>query len=329
MRSPVSKSSATSLFEEMIELSPEGKCVVNLDGNVIYSNRQFRKMSGLSKTALHKERVYHWFMPSGDHTALEIWNEYVRNAISKSNSVQWQDCTAVTPSGSERNWKLHFVKMPKDSCFLISALDITEQDGIHGTLTENEQQFRALAESIPQLVWIARADGQLFWWNQRWFNYSGMTSRDMKDYGWRKAYDPHALDEIKEWWETSIQAGLPCEKAIRLRGNDQVYRWFLTRVIPVRNRYGKIVRWFGTNTDIDDIKRGASFSLILQEFASAISASGQIELVTRAMLTFGKKALLSDTSFVFLHNKTELFFDVIDDLGFEPSIKGKKIYSEA
>ncbi len=122
-------------------------------------------------------------------------------------------------------------------------------------LQEREQQFRALADSIPQLAWMAEADGSLFWYNHRWYEYTGTTPEQMVGWGWQAAHDPKELPAVLEKWGTSIRTGKPFEMIFPLRGADGGFRNFLTLALPVRDARGKIARWFGSNTDITEQMR--------------------------------------------------------------------------
>ncbi len=117
---------------------------------------------------------------------------------------------------------------------------------------ESELQFRTLAESIPQLAWIAHPDGYIFWYNHRWYDYTGTNSDQMEGWGWKSVHHPDYIDSVLENWNASISAGTPFEMTFPLKSKNGEYRSFLTRVNPVRDSNGKIVRWFGTNTDVED-----------------------------------------------------------------------------
>ena len=119
-------------------------------------------------------------------------------------------------------------------------------------LRQSERQFRMLVDSIPTLAWMAQADGWIVWYNQRWYEYTGTTPADMEGWGWQSVHDPATLPAVMEGWQHSIATGQPFEMVFPLRGADEVFRPFLTRVVPVRNDEGRVTRWFGTNTDITD-----------------------------------------------------------------------------
>ncbi len=117
---------------------------------------------------------------------------------------------------------------------------------------ESETQFRTLADAIPQLCWIADADGWIFWYNRRWYEYTGATPAQMQGWGWQSVHDLEMLPQIMERWKVSLATGEPFDMVVPLRGADGVLRPFLTRVMPIRGRDGSILRWFGTNTDIGE-----------------------------------------------------------------------------
>ena len=133
---------------------------------------------------------------------------------------------------------------------LIHANDVTQQVLARQEIERREQQFRTLAESIPQLVWMAESDGYIFWYNQRWYEYTGTTPEQMEGWGWQTVHDPDALPKVLDGWKHSIAKGEPFEMVFPLRGADGVFRDFLTRVHPVKDESGAVTRWFGTNTDV-------------------------------------------------------------------------------
>lgn len=117
-------------------------------------------------------------------------------------------------------------------------------------LLESERQFRTLADSIPTLCWTADADGYITWYNRRWYDYTGTSPEEMQGWGWQSVHDPAVLPAVLKGWRESIHSGKLFEMVFPLRGGDQHFRPFLTRVQPVRDASGQVVRWFGTNTDI-------------------------------------------------------------------------------
>jgi len=132
--------------------------------------------------------------------------------------------------------------------------DITERKRAEAALVENEERFRTLADNISQLAWMADADGGIFWYNRRCFEYLGTTLEQMQGWGWQQVHHPEHVDRVVEWFRGSLASGETWEDTFPLRGADGNYRWFLSRAIPIRDAQGQIVRWFGTNTDITDLQ---------------------------------------------------------------------------
>jgi PAS domain S-box-containing protein len=139
-------------------------------------------------------------------------------------------------------------------CVLVFR-DMSERHRQNAELEKRERQFRTLAESIPQLAWMANADGHIVWYNRRWYDYTGTTLEQMAGWGWQSVHDPEELPKVLEQWKTSLAAGTPLEMTFPLKGRDGRFRPFLTRVEPVKDDEGRVVQWFGTNTDIAEQKR--------------------------------------------------------------------------
>ncbi|MDR3579793.1 MAG: PAS domain S-box protein [Oryzomonas sp.] len=136
-----------------------------------------------------------------------------------------------------------------------SFIDITENKRAEEILCESEERFRTLANAIPQLCWMANADGWVVWYNQRWYEYTGTTSEQMEGWGWQAVHDPEVLPHVLERWKASISSGEPFDMMFPLRGGDGKFRPFLTRMMPVCDQEGDIVGWCGTSTDITERKQ--------------------------------------------------------------------------
>ncbi len=115
---------------------------------------------------------------------------------------------------------------------------------------DSEERFQTMADNIPNLAWMADAEGWIFWYNKKWYEYSGTTPAQMEGWGWQSVHDPIELPAVVKRWQASILSGQPFEMVFPLRGADGIFRQFLTRVLPVHDSEGNIHQWFGTNTDI-------------------------------------------------------------------------------
>ena len=120
--------------------------------------------------------------------------------------------------------------------------------------TEDGSVFRQLFDLMPQLGWTAKPDGFIDYYNKGWYDYTGRSFEDMQGWGWKSVHHPDHLDRVIEEWSRSIETGIACELEFPLRRHDGEFRWFLTRINPLFNEKGMLVRWVGINTDIQDQK---------------------------------------------------------------------------
>jgi PAS domain S-box-containing protein len=118
-----------------------------------------------------------------------------------------------------------------------------------------ESQSRTLLDAIPQQIWSGPSDGTLDYWNERWRSYMGLELEELQRDGWQSRLHPDDRERVLRAWHKSVTKGTPYEQQERHRGVDGTYRWFLARGLPFRNAEGRIVRWYGTNTDIQDRKQ--------------------------------------------------------------------------
>jgi PAS domain S-box-containing protein len=131
---------------------------------------------------------------------------------------------------------------------------VAERDRAVESLRASEERFRAMANSMPQLAWIASPDGEVHWYNQRWYDYTGRTFEEMSGSGWTSVLDPLVVPTVVTAWTAAIARGEALELEFPIRGADGRYRMFLTRAVPMTDASGKVAQWLGTNTDVDELK---------------------------------------------------------------------------
>jgi formate hydrogenlyase transcriptional activator len=153
--------------------------------------------------------------------------------------------------------------------------------------TRRAHDVRLVIDAIPALAWSARADGSADFFNQRWLDYTGLSAEQASDWGWTVALHADDLNGLMDYWRSILASGEPGEIEARLRRFDGVYRWFIFRATPSFDNDGKVVKWFGTNTDIEDRKRAESLlageNLVLEMTAKGNSLESILEALCRVV----------------------------------------------
>jgi len=141
---------------------------------------------------------------------------------------------------------------------------------------EQEKKFREAVETMPALAFVADPKGNRTFMNKGWLEYTGLSPEEASASGWEKTIHSDDLSRITERWRASETTGEPLDYKARLRrGSDGFYRWFLIRAVPVRDKRGKIVKWYGVATDIEDRKRAEQLQADLTH-ASRVSMMGEL-----------------------------------------------------
>jgi PAS domain S-box-containing protein len=130
--------------------------------------------------------------------------------------------------------------------------DISDLKAAQAAQARSEARFRLLADNMAQLAWIADEKGWIYWYNQRWFDYTGTTLSEVEGWGWKKVHHPDHVERIVKKLARCFETGETWEDTFPLRGRDGHYRWFVSGAIPIHDAQGRIIQWFGTSTDITD-----------------------------------------------------------------------------
>lgn len=150
-------------------------------------------------------------------------------------------------------WKDHEVQLMRELATILRLK--LERARAEAASRESEARFHDLADHISQFAWMADPEGCIFWYNQRWFEYTGCTQEAMQGWGWKSVHHPDHIDRVIEHWQDCLSKGEAWDDTFPLRSKDGEYRWFLSRAQPIRDDDGKILRWFGTNTDVTKTKQ--------------------------------------------------------------------------
>ena len=182
----------------------------------------------------------------------------------KELTAEWR----VHQTGGADRWLMSRGQPLRDAAGAVTryigvVLDITSRRQAEAALRRraeealhiSEQEFRSLAEAVPQIVWATRPDGWNIYFNQQWVDYTGMTMEESYGHGWNTPFHPDDKQRAWDAWQRATQHNERYSLECRLRRHDGVYRWWLVRGEPMRGANGEILKWFGTCTDIEDIKR--------------------------------------------------------------------------
>ncbi|MGZ3846173.1 MAG: PAS domain S-box protein [Flavisolibacter sp.] len=211
-----------------------------------------------------------------------------------------------------------------------AASDVTERHRRLVELKASEEEFRTMANSIQNLAWIADANGWIYWYNERWYEYTGTTFKEMEGWGWQKVHHPDHLEHITEFVKSAWNDDKPFELMFPLRRYDGEYRWFLTRAFPVKNEEGKVYKWIGTNTDIDEqIERERELKLAKDQleltFANVPSGIFLMgidggfkyvnEIAARQLGYRTAKELLAENNIFKVRERLELAYEIVNAKG--------------
>ncbi|HEU5116355.1 MAG TPA: PAS domain-containing protein, partial [Isosphaeraceae bacterium] len=164
----------------------------------------------------------------------------------------------------------------------VIAMEITEQMRVEEALRQSERRYRTLTDAVVQLMWANDADGNTLFVNRRWEDFSGLTPDDVLKSGWLRLVYPDDLTRILDLRSRAIAEGKPYEIEYRLRARDGSYRWHIIRTVPIRDAAGHLEGWFGTATDIHDLK---SAETSLQTARDAAEAASQAKSQFLAVLS--------------------------------------------
>jgi len=245
-----------NLLQLVVENVPSRIFWKDSDLRYLGCNTRFAKDAGLSSPGelIGKTDME---MPWRDHQAEFYHND--DKAVMESGTVKLDIVEPQTTPDGKTIW-LQTSKAPlrnKDKQ-IIGVLglynDITERIRVERELYESEEAFHSLAESMPQIVWITRADGSNIYFNQHWMDYTGLTLEESLGHGWNKPFHPDDRQQAWDAWQRAFEKAGVYSIESRLRRTDGAYRWWLVRGVPVVDNDGNILKWFGTCTDIHDLK---------------------------------------------------------------------------
>lgn len=251
-----------------------GVCLAKLDGTFLEVNPAFARMmdyhqdemlNGLSIPQI----TYPEDLPNtlskiekllaGETPAFKILKRYLK----KNGSVFWAQST-VSVTKNTLGDPVNIVAVTEDVTDLQQTLQESQVALARAkkaesqmklaldAVKESELQLRTMFDSMAQLAWMAHPNGQVFWYNRGWYEYTGKNECEMEGWDWQSIHDPEILPSIVEKWKAAIQSAQTFEMTYPRKKADGTFRSFLTRIAPVKDDAGKVVRWFGTSTDVEE-----------------------------------------------------------------------------
>ena len=242
-------------WRSVFENSAVGVALTDQDGRFIAANPVYQKMLGYTEQELQgltftdithdknrdQNRMLVGELLEGKRQQFQIEKQYCRK---DGTSVSVRNNVSIVP-GTER--------VPR---FLMAlSEDITERKQAEDKLRASETSLKQIINTMPAMAWSAQADGSAEFVNQRWLDYTGLSAEQAQGWGWAQAVHPDDLGQLKDYWLSTIATGQSGETEARLRRLDGEYRRFLFRASPLRDESRAIVKWYGTNIDIEDRKR--------------------------------------------------------------------------
>ena len=216
----------------------------------------------------------------------ESWKQIHQNALAGAVEKSDEDrFERIDGSVDWLKWEVRpwFNVVGEVGGIVIFAENITERKQAETALRESEAQFRLLANTVPQLIWTAKADGGVDYLNERWLEFTGISPQAFYEWDWQQITHPDDLPHTLDVWTAALKTGDPIEIKHRFRHVTGEWRWQLARGVPFKNESGQIVKWFGTCTDIHESVMREQDAKFLSDIGEAIRTShNPDELITKS-----------------------------------------------
>jgi PAS domain S-box-containing protein len=288
-------------FEALFEHLPVGVTYFDTEMRVLYANAKYEQLLGTPRDTAIGRIVY-----DVSDVARERRPLFERALTGETNTYRYTPYQH--PDGSSRHYEVaHAPVRDKNGKIigLISTInDVTEQYEAERKVRESEARLRTMARSVPSIIWEATPSGTISFHNEQWLQYTGLTPEQNAQNWAELAYHPDDYERCVTAWKQALDTGEDYEVEVRNRRFDGVYRWFLTRAVPVRNDEGKITSWAGSTTDIHENKlleealyaSEARLTAILEQLPVGVSvydSEGQTVLLNSVMRRFLGEAMPS------------------------------------
>jgi PAS domain S-box-containing protein len=243
-------------YRVVVETASDAVISMDESGVIIFANAATKGIFGYEAAELIGKPLT-VLMPEAIRKLHEAG--YKRYLETGERHLNWQgsELTAQRVNGEEFPAEVSFGEMTADGRKIFTGFirDITEKKRAEEAVLASQDNLRLIIDTMPVLAWSAQADGRVDFFNQRWLNYTGLSPSQAENWGWAQAFHPDDMPRVTVYWQSMMGTGESGQIEARLRQFDGNYRWFIIRAEPLRDESGAIVKWYGTNTDIDDRKR--------------------------------------------------------------------------
>ncbi len=270
----------------VLDALPVGVWLTDADGAVVVDNPAGARIWGARHVGRgHMGSARAWWSDSGLPVASDEWS--LQRALTKGET-SLNEVIDIETAGGERKTILSSAVPIHDGAGTVRGAvvvneDISQLKAIEAALRQSEARFRALANTLPAMVWTADPDGTITFANDQWLLYCGLTPEENARNWPHLVLHPDDMERCIEQWTRALHEGTDYEIEVRNRRHDGEYRWFLTRAVPVRDGQGRVTSWFGTTTDIHArrLAEAERERLLASEQAARAAAERAAERTTR------------------------------------------------
>jgi PAS domain S-box-containing protein len=253
-RAEAALQASKSQFHTLADSIPQLAWTADANGWIYWYNKRWHDYTG---TTLEEMEGWGWRkVHHPEHVERVV--RHIKESFE--SGTPWEDTFPLRGADGGYRWFLSRALPIRNEAGAVfrwfgTNTDITKQIEAEKALQASERQFRTLADSIPQLVWMADAVGKIYWFNNHWHEYTGTAVGEIDSHDWQTILAPASLQEVRSRWARALEAGTALELELFLLGKDGQYSPFLTRVVPLRDSDAVIYGWIGTHIEISERKR--------------------------------------------------------------------------
>jgi PAS domain S-box-containing protein len=285
----------------------------NLHEDLVIADKGLAKLFGINVDSAQRGMPIRVFMETIHKDDRAMVKQHIADALERGEKYE-SEYRTVDKKGN-LHWviargKLEYDEQGEPVAFPGVIIDITARKEAENALRESERRLRFMADAMPQLVWTATDEGKNDYFNQQWYDYTGMQPDQPTTDVWERLIHPDDKAKIWKNWQRALKSEEPYEIESRLyHAESKSYRWVMTRAVPLKNDAGKVIKWYGTCTDIDDRKRSEAIQVFLAEASKELSTSLDYNETLKKVSKLGVPAL-ADWCSVDLYDSVKGFSQV-------------------